>query len=221
MSITKSIEANISSSEESLRSTTNIMHGIENSSQEMTAIMRMINDISDQINLLSLNASIESARAGDAGRGFSVVADEISKLAESTATSIKEIEKLVDHNNREISNGIGSVNTLNTVVKAILSDTKEINSIIQNIYDYMQVQLEQNTNVKKESQSMKVISEEIDKSLERHKEATEKTTADIDKISSLSQENSSAAEELAATTEEITALAERLQRLVTDFRIYE
>ena len=64
-------------------------------SNEMSNFINVINDIADKVNLLSLNASIEAARAGAAGRGFVVVAEQISKLAEETSTNSKEIERIV------------------------------------------------------------------------------------------------------------------------------
>jgi methyl-accepting chemotaxis protein len=71
------------------------MDSIRSSSLEMSNILKIINDISGKVNMLALNAAIEAARAGEAGRGFTVVADEISKLADRTSNSIKGIDFLI------------------------------------------------------------------------------------------------------------------------------
>ncbi|MCP4138290.1 MAG: hypothetical protein GY754_45430 [bacterium] len=219
MTITKAITQKISSGEKSLKSTNEIMIKIEQSSDEMTNIMNMINDISDQINLLSLNAAIESARAGEAGRGFAVVADEISKLAEKTATSIKDIETLIQANNSEISKGITSVKETNVLINQIIEDVTGINQSMSKIYEYMRKQIEFNETVNKESASVKVISEEIDDSIMKHRQATESITEEIEKIGIVGSENSSAAEQLASAAEEIRGIAETLHQLVDIFKL--
>ena len=99
------VAGNISEGKNSLEAAKNIMENIGKSSEELTGIASLINDISDQINLLSLNASIESARAGDAGRGFAVVAEEISKLADKTALNVKDIDRIIKSNSLLINEG--------------------------------------------------------------------------------------------------------------------
>lgn len=79
---------------------------INNASTEMKAIVDVINGISDKVNLLSLNAAIEAARAGESGRGFSVVADEIGRLADRTQQSIKEITSLIQNSGQLVSEGL-------------------------------------------------------------------------------------------------------------------
>ena len=79
-------------------------------SKEITGITSLIANISEETSLLSLNASIEAARAGEAGKGFSVVATEISKLAQNTASSVEEISQLIDQVDGLVDDAVNQAN---------------------------------------------------------------------------------------------------------------
>jgi len=113
------------------------MGTIAKSSGEINGIIAIIiiNDISDRINLLSLNAAIETARAGDHRRGFAVVAGEVSKLADQTAVSIKTIGSLIINNDREIKTGMQNVSQAIGTINSLIKDIDVIVSHISAISD--------------------------------------------------------------------------------------
>jgi methyl-accepting chemotaxis protein len=94
---------------ESIDKTNGMLNSLGEKSQKIGKITDLIDDVADQTNLLAVNASIEAARAGEQGRGFTVVADEIRKLADSTAKSTKDITSLIEMIQHEMSNAIMSM----------------------------------------------------------------------------------------------------------------
>lgn len=115
---------------------------IQQSSEDITEIVSVINDIADKTNLLALNAAIEAARAGSEGRGFSVVADEIAKLADMSSNNAREIEKIILKNKQDTNEGVVYIqNTLSSLNIIIDGIKKMVNMIDEN----EQLVREQNT----------------------------------------------------------------------------
>ncbi|PKL16053.1 MAG: hypothetical protein CVV49_18235 [Spirochaetae bacterium HGW-Spirochaetae-5] len=207
------------SGEASLNSMDTSIQKIGESSGEVTNIVQIINDISDKINLLSLNAAIEAARAGDSGRGFAVVADEISKLADQTATSIKDIDRLIKANDVEIQNGLINVKSTVDIISVIIDGVGEISRMMHSINDAMSEQVEINEKANNEMQQIKQRSDEIKHSSEEQKIATEEIAKSIADISHITQTTASGAEEMTANAEEIAGMADRLKARVDYFHV--
>ncbi|MFA1671938.1 methyl-accepting chemotaxis protein [Rhizobium mongolense] len=127
------------------------MAQIEDSSEKISQIIGIINEIAFQTNLLALNAGVEASRAGDAGRGFAVVAQEVRTLAQRSADAAKEIQGLILSSSSHVSDGVKMVAETGRVLKRIVGEVAEINEVIGNIADSAQ---EQSTGLKEVNQAV-------------------------------------------------------------------
>ncbi len=118
-------------SNEKLQNVENTINSIKEQSKRISETVSIIVEIADRINLLSLNASIEAARAGDFGRGFAVVADEIGKLAFQTTESIKEIEKVLSINTKITTDGVDVIRSTADMIKGLINRMGESSTKIQ------------------------------------------------------------------------------------------
>jgi len=160
------------------------------SSTQIDSIIKLIQSIAFQVNILALNASVEAARVGEEGRGFMVVASEVKKLASSTAASVKEITDL-------IQNSIQSINSVSQGVNKTEGIFSIINSNIQNI-----------------AQMMK----EINNSTKEQRSEADRITKAMDSIGQMTQQNSALVEESAAATEELFDRSENLSTMIAFFK---
>ena len=119
------------SSEGVVREAVNAMDEIADSSQQISRISGVIDEIAFQTNLLALNAGVEAARAGEAGRGFAVVASEVRALAQRSSEAAREINDLIDRSSAQIGQGVGLVSKAGEVLHSIMDSVNSISGKVQ------------------------------------------------------------------------------------------
>lgn len=212
------VSADADAGSESLRQMSENMAMIRSSSEAMTDIVRIITDISEQINLLSLNAAIEAARAGEAGRGFAVVAEEVSKLADQTSSSIKEIDHLISENGEQINEGARKVDSAIERIAAMNENIRRVRATMEELAVAVNAQLRTNAEVNTRAAAVRTRSEEIRNSTEEQKLAVTEMVKSVSYISELTQANATGSEEISANAQNAATLAEELRHSVDFFK---
>ena len=217
MDLAETISQKAMSGEQSLSVMHESMDNISSSSNEMLNIIEIINDISDQINLLSLNAAIEAARAGDAGRGFAVVADEISKLADQTASSIKDINSLISVNETEIKHGSENVTVTVQTISEIIKDISVIGEMVSKIYGYMERQIKTNETVNISADNVKVKSDDIMNATDSQQNSILEIVSTVSSINDFSQKITFKIEDITESSRNLLAKIEEIKTNIDDY----
>lgn len=203
----------------SIKSASHTVEDLNQSSEEIKAIVDLIHSISSQTNLLALNASIEAARAGEAGRGFSVVADEIRKLAEETSVSAKKISDIVISISDKTMNVKTSMDELvdNTKVQeesmeTLKDELKEILNVTAVTLNESQEIMEISTKVNNEFSVMTHSAKDIQSVAVHNSGNTQDVAAAV-------EEQTASFEEVSANISSINEMTEELTKIVGRFRI--
>ncbi|MBZ5763070.1 methyl-accepting chemotaxis protein [Rhizobium sp. VS19-DR104.2] len=187
------IEANKSArrSGEVVSNTVIAMQRIEQSSNQISSIIGVIDEIAFQTNLLALNAGVEAARAGEAGKGFAVVAQEVRELAQRSAQAAKEIKDLIRNSGEEVSNGVKLVQETGQALKVIEEQVISINTQLDSIA----------TSAKEQSVGL-----------------AEVNTA-VNQMDQVTQQNAAMVEESTAASAALAGEVDRLREIIAEFNV--
>ena len=209
----------INSLSEQMEKTSKVISTLGERSKEIGQIVDTISAISDQTNLLALNAAIEAARAGEAGRGFSVVADSVRKLAEQSSEASANISKLIvtvqqdaDKAVETMRQGMDTFAATSKTVNDASGSFDKIDSLVADLYDNIQVSLARIDKATEGSQS-------VLEAVERIREISNKTTETANEVSRSTEHQAAILQDISQASNSLAEMAQNLQTGVERFRI--
>ncbi|MPQ25618.1 methyl-accepting chemotaxis protein [Bacillus paralicheniformis] len=188
-------------------------------SNEIGNITEVITSIAEQTNLLALNAAIEAARAGEQGKGFAVVADEVRKLAEQSARSAEQITRLITIIQNDTKQTMNSVISATGEVKEGLVVVHEAGGAFQKIENSITEVVTQINDVTNLVKNLTAGANEIETAISGVKEVAETAAGSTQTVSAATQEQLASMEEIAAASQILAQNAEELQHLIQKFKI--
>lgn len=190
---------------ETVNESSKIMISLGERSKQIGDIIRVISEIADQTNLLALNAAIEAARAGEQGKGFAVVADEVRKLAERTAKATSEIGSMIGAIQDEVRKSVTSMEDVSKMVGSGVEFSTLTGEALEKIVARVT--------------ELQMMVQQIASATEEMSATSEQISGDIMAIANVSKETSTGSEQIAGASSEVAKLASKLLEMGGQFRV--
>ncbi len=182
-----------------------VIHELERESENIGSVLDVIKSIAEQTNLLALNAAIEAARAGEQGRGFAVVADEVRTLAGRTQASTAEIEEMITRLQTGANKAVNVMESSKSKTNVGVEQAAAAGSALETITSAVDRIAEMNTQIASAAEEQSAVTEEINRN--------------VASISQIAEQTSTGAEQTAHASEDLSRLASQLNAVVVQFRV--